>query len=247
MGKVKRKKYHKRSKRHLIVNAALILILFMTIGFATINANLGIIGNINLKKFSVFAENLSYDNTNTGVTPNNAQKMIDYITKTIDGPAIIYRWATNNWERNQNISTFTLGTDYVRDKSQLTTMDVRANRHYLKYYIEDNVVTDQYTCFIISDAFAGANPGMVPGEYCIKGDDSSAYQSNKAIILSAFGNSSYCTDSSNSYMCSASGFWVNTSSMGAADAMDENYDYCSITSTGLSGCANWEEIVNNGS
>ena len=50
MGKVKRKKYHKRSKRHLIINATLILILFMTIGFATINTNLGIIGNISLKK-----------------------------------------------------------------------------------------------------------------------------------------------------------------------------------------------------
>ena len=125
MGKLKRKKYHKRSKRHLIVNAALVLILFMTIGFATINANLGIIGNINLKKFSVFAKNLSYDNTNTGIGCSNAQCMLDYLSL---GPSFATdSWATivSNIQNNTIPSYYTVGSEKEVDMGTFGTHTLR--------------------------------------------------------------------------------------------------------------------------
>ena len=126
MGKVKRKKYHKRSKRHLIINATLILILFMTIGFATINANLGILGNINLKKFSVFAKNLSYDNTNTGIDCSDAQCMLDYL-----GAADPVDFSTDSWAtiikavKSGDTSSYSVGDTKTVEMGDLGTHTLR--------------------------------------------------------------------------------------------------------------------------
>ena len=126
MGKLKRKKYHKRSKRHLIINATLILILFMTIGFATINANLGILGNINLKKFSVFAKNLSYDNTNTGIDCSDAQCMLDYL-----GAADPVDFSTDSWAtiikavKSGDTSSYSVGDTKTVEMGDLGTHTLR--------------------------------------------------------------------------------------------------------------------------
>ena len=132
----------------------------------------------------------------------------------------IYRWSTSTWTTNQDISSFTEGTDYVSQESQVTNMDSRASKYYLKYLISNNAVTDKYVAFVISNEMAQANPGMTAGTYYLKGGDSGAsYEANKATLLSAFG-SSYCSDSSSNFNCIVSGLYADAYSNGNVDASD---------------------------
>ena len=81
----KRRHFDNRKKRIAIANAFFALILFLGVGYSVLDANLNVIGNILLKKIIVTAENLSYDNTNTGVECTTAQCMIDNINTVLDG------------------------------------------------------------------------------------------------------------------------------------------------------------------
>ena len=58
--------------------AGLVFLTTLTsVGFAALNQNLNIAGQLEYEKYEVWAENLSYDNTNTGVHCDTAQCMLD--------------------------------------------------------------------------------------------------------------------------------------------------------------------------
>ncbi len=77
MGKIKRRQRTNKRKRILIANAFLAVFLFLGVGYSYLSANLDIIGDVLIKKRVVTAENLSYDNSNTGINCSTAQCMID--------------------------------------------------------------------------------------------------------------------------------------------------------------------------
>ena len=128
---------------------------------------------------------------------------------------------------------------------------------FLKHTITNNIVTDSYVGFVVTDAMAQANSGMTAGTYYLKGkktheyvngswqciseyDDGNGncldpeYNTNKATLLSAFG-SSYCTDYSSYFRCNVSGLnaYVISSGNVSADAGDW---YCIVNENGNSAC-----------
>ena len=71
------------SKTHIkfkfVANCALVLLIVMAIGYATVHTQLGITGNIDVSKVSITASTLTFDNTSSGVNCSDSQCMIDYI------------------------------------------------------------------------------------------------------------------------------------------------------------------------
>ncbi len=120
---------------------------------------------------------------------------------TCNSETTIYRWKANHWTANQNISSFTSGTDYVTNRLQVPNIHPCAELYFLKYTVESNVTTKQYVCFEISDAIAQANSGIKPGEYCLKGYDESAFETNINILNMALSNNYCMKDSSTHYSC----------------------------------------------
>ena len=53
------------------------LTTLISVGFAALNQNLNIAGQLEYEKHEVWAENLGYDGSNTGVNCDTAQCMID--------------------------------------------------------------------------------------------------------------------------------------------------------------------------
>ena len=151
----------------------------------------------------------------------------------------IYRWSTTGWTPNQNISSFTEGTDYVRDKTQLTNMNAQASKYFLKYYVGDNVISEKFVCFVVSEAMAQANAGMYEGEYCLMGNEPELFEDNAQIIYDAFGSNCstnpYETSPSVGFNCSVSGLSANAYANGRVDAGDGN-NYCYVNNDGNSTC-----------
>lgn len=103
----------------------------------------------------------------------------------------IYRWSTTHWTRNQHLGSFTPGTDFVRKQSQLINMNALASKFYLKYDILNNIVDDEYVCFVVTPEMKQSNPDMTIGEYCLRGGDEDGpdYLNNIDVLLSAYGSS----------------------------------------------------------
>ncbi len=53
--------------------------LFISIGYSALNQSIKISGDINYDKYEVWAENVSYDNSRTGVNCTDSQCMVDCI------------------------------------------------------------------------------------------------------------------------------------------------------------------------
>ena len=130
---------------------------------------------------------------------------------------------------------------------------------YLKHTVQGGVVTESYTEFVVTPTMASANPGMTAGTYAIRGfvtyDANAAstsyckpeyynsvdlqchspyYESNKAVLLSAFG-SSHCTDNSFYYYCYVSGLYAYNYMQGLVFVSGDDYS-CSISNEGFSKC-----------
>ena len=113
---------------------------------------------------------------------------------------------------------------------------------YLKYTISNNIVTESYVGFVVTDAMAQANPEMTAGTYYIRGGvnessltDKPIYEANKATLLSAFG-SSHCGDNSSSFNCGGSGLDAFASSRGHVSVADEISADCHVDYDGSSFC-----------
>ena len=73
-----------------------------SVGFAALNQNLNIAGQLEYEKHEVWAENLSYDNTNTGVNCDTAQCMLDCLADDSLCPPLDF--ATASWSDIVNAS-----------------------------------------------------------------------------------------------------------------------------------------------
>ena len=150
---------------------------------------------------------------------------------------IIYRFSSTNWNDNQNISSLTLGTDYVKDKSQLTNMNPLASQYYLKYKVLNNTIDNKYICFVVTPAMKQANPEMTVGEYCIQGGDTNSYNDNKAMLNIAFGSSNCSESPSYVYTCTKSSYTAEVETYGEAYFTPSSGHSATITSSGNSYCS----------
>ena len=129
---------------------------------------------------------------------------------------------------------------------------------YVKHKIRNGIVTEQYVEFIITDAMAQENPGMVPGTYSLKGEKtyewttltwlvgtdyiSLDYDSNKEEIKTAFGyetNPDRCSESGTGrsivFSCRVSSIRAFAGGNGSVSAY-VNYDYCALDPRGYDEC-----------
>ena len=154
----------------------------------------------------------------------------------------IYRWSTYEWAENQDISSFTVGTDYVIDKSKVVNMHANANKYFLKYHVESNKITDKYACFVISNALAQEHPGITAGEYCLIGKEGpETFLDNSKIIYDAFGSmcsfNPYETTPSGGFDCKVPGVIMGRAfSSGIVDAGNTGENYCYVNMDGTSKC-----------
>ena len=125
--------------------------------------------------------------------------------------------------------------------SAIATASSKDLPFYLKHKVVNGIVTEQYVEFVVTDAMAEANAGMVPGTYTIRGErtydsDTSTwlvdesyispyYEANKEAIKTAFGyatNASRCGESgtgrSSGFSCSVSGLYAYANASGNVNA-----------------------------
>ena len=129
---------------------------------------------------------------------------------------------------------------------------------YLKYKVVNGIVTEQYVEFVVTDAMAQANAGMVAGTYTLRGErtydvDTSSYivdesyispyyEANKEVMKTAFGyatNTSRCSESgtgrSSHFYCGVSGLYANAYARGYVDASSSSGS-CYVNGGGYAYC-----------
>ena len=137
--------------------------------------------------------------------------------------------------------------------SAIATASSKDLPFYLKHKVVNGIVTEQYVEFVVTDAMAEANSGMVPGTYTLRGektDDKASdyispyYEANKEVLKTAFGyatNSSRCSESgtgrSSNFNCGVSGLGAGANANGNVGA-NSSSDYCGVGSSGNASC-NW--------
>ena len=185
--------------------------------------------------YTLYADSIAYNNTTSGLTSTNLAGAIDELyTKCTKDEKLIYRWTTTTWTTNQNITALA-NPEYVTRSTEVTNMNAKAEKYYLKYLVDDNVVVDKYTCFVISAAMQTANPGVNAGEYCLQGGDSGvAYTKNKILLETVFDNS-LCTDNTTDYSCSVAGLTYYADNTGYV-YVNETNGYCGVGNDGHSDC-----------
>ena len=97
------------------------------------------------------SSNVIFDNTNSGLISTNVQNTLNELcTESKKCSNTIYKSSENTvWSSNQNISSFTEGVDYVRNREELTYHD-KSSKVYLKFRTVNNIVTEGYVCFIVT-------------------------------------------------------------------------------------------------
>ena len=152
-------------------------------------------------------------------------------------------------------------TQYNTPSDALTAIATASSKDlpfYLKHKIENGTVTESYVEFVVTDAMASANPGMVEGTYTLRGEktfdiDTSTYlvdesyispyyEANKEAIKTAFGystNSSRCSESgtgrSSSFYCSVSGLGAGAYAASSVYS-SRSSSYCYVYRDGYSYC-----------
>lgn len=149
-------------------------------------------------------------------------------------------------------------SDALADWTNASVMNKASQKpFYLKHKIENDVVTESYVVFTVTDEMAQANPGMTAGTYELRGEKtyengayivdgnyiSPYYETNKEAIKTAFGystNTSRCTESGtgrNSYFgCSVSGLSADARAIGYVNAGDGSSSGCYVDRDGISMC-----------
>ena len=158
------------------------------------------------------------------------------------GNGTIYRWSTEIWynegttasgETATDISSKTLGTDYVTDPSTLN------KNYYLKHTVANNIITKSYVCFVYDSV-----------ERCLKGFDTSAFADNTSIVQdyqtaaglntvsSPSSSNPGCKFSSSDSSCSGGGFYrVYARSYGDVGVSGSSSEYCIVYDYGISTCS----------
>ena len=181
------------------------------------------------------ANEVAFNNTTTSLNSTNVQDALDELhSNFIQGERMIYRNSSASWSLNQNISSFTSGTDFFTTKNSIN------HNFYLKYSVINNTVNKSYIEFTITNELANTYPGIKTGTFMIEAVDSdTTYEINKAILESIFGNN-YCTDSTNSFECNSSGTIHAYINKNGTTYIDNSTDRCTTSgkSGGTSSCSN---------
>ena len=127
----------------------------------------------------------------------------------------------------------TEGINYVKDSSLLD------KTYYIKHDVEDDIITASYACFVMGGS-----------EYCLKGADTSATQSNIAIIrnyqsfynlneiTSPSASNPGCKYGSDSFCYGGDFYEILNGGYGNVTATFEFGYFCTVQSDGMSYCAN---------
>ena len=132
----------------------------------------------------------------------------------------------------------------MADWQSLTNVSGDTRPFFLKHIIVNGLISESYLGFVVTENMATSNSGMQAGTYLLRGgvDESSdstkpIYESNKSILLNAFG-SSHCNDSGNTLYCYVSGFGVDAYNNGNVDSYDISDHGCVINNSGESYATN---------
>ena len=141
--------------------------------------------------------------------------------------------------------------------STIATASSKDLPFYLKHKVVNGIVTEQYVEFVVTEALAQANSGMVAGTYTLRGEKteengayivgtdyiSPYYEANKEALKTAFGyatNASRCTEygtgRSSYFSCSVSGLNANAFASGYMIVNDTAGSSCNVLSSGFAYC-----------
>ena len=162
-----------------------------------------------------------------------------------------------NQEYPETISYFETPAEAL---SAIATASSKDLPFYLKHKVENGIVTEQYVEFVVTETLAGANAGMVPGTYTLRGErtydvDTSSwlvnesyispyYEANKEALKTAFGyatNASRCieevTGRSSGFRCSVSSLSAYAGADGNVYAYGTAGSYCGVYRGGFADCS----------
>ena len=133
----------------------------------------------------------------------------------------VYRWTTDSLSIGDSIE----GVEITTDPSTLN------KNYYLKHDVVNNIITASYACFVTDT------------EHCVRGGDSSYYETNKALLQSQeswfIGNGGYCQSFDNSLFCNLTGdphiVYVNSDGSVSSSYTSESTD-CHVDSSGDAYC-----------
>ena len=115
----------------IFIAGLFILTTLISVGFAALNQNLNIAGQLEYEKHEVWAENLGYDGSNSGVYCDTAQCMIDCLANESLCPATPISFATDSWStivdavQRGNTSNYNVGDTKTIDMGTLGTHTLR--------------------------------------------------------------------------------------------------------------------------
>ena len=193
------------------------------------------------------------DNTATEVAHPKFVYTVNKRDDTVTNPKNNSVWI--NQEYPETIPYFETPAEAL---SAIATASSKDLPFYLKHKVENGIVTEQYVEFVVTETLAGANAGMVPGTYTLRGErtydeDTSTwlvdesyispyYESNKEAIKTAFGyatNASRCselgTGRSSYFSCSVSGLGASANAGGVVHANSFS-DICLVNNSGSANC-----------
>ena len=143
-------------------------------------------------------------------------------------------------------------SEALADWTNASVMNSTLKPYYLKHKIENDVVTESYVVFTVTDEMAQANPGMTAGTYELRGEmtnDKASdyislyYEANKEAIKTAFGystNPSRCTESgtgrNSNFICRGSGLNAYADAYGDVIAGESDSSDCAVGGSGSSNC-----------
>ena len=140
------------------------------------------------------------------------------------GPSILY---THNYINNSLFVGEAIPDTVTVYNSFWDFYDSNQSDYCLKHIIEDGLISESYVIFNMFYKLDIGNSGETTGLYALKGYDSSAYESNKQILQTAFGTSN-CQDNITSYSCSITDLFASASSDGTVIAGYNSGNYCTV-------------------
>ena len=186
----------------------------------------------------VYKFNVNYVQANSNAIDVNhqTQNTTVYTANVLDGDWDTIYDGTNTsavWlgrEISQEITTYETPELAMAALKQATGNIDRP--FFLKHTIQNNIVTESYLGFVVSNEMAQANPGMTAGTYYLRGlvdeydtSEKPVNEANKAALLSAFGSSN-CTEYSSTVDCSVSDLRVYMYSDGFVSITVNPYYQC---------------------
>ncbi len=194
-----------------------------------------------------------------GVEVEHPLNGIVYTVNKYDSNATepLYNVVWLNREYSKMIPFFETPTEAL---SAIATVSGKDLPFYLKHKIENGIVTESYVEFIVTEAMAQTNTGMVPGTYTLRGvgtydldladyivDEnyvSPYYEMNKEALKTAFGystNLSRCNEQASGiskyFYCDVPNFGAGTYVDGRVYAsFDFSMYYCDVFKTGYASC-----------